>query len=429
MLRFLTCLSTVLLLFSSLSAQTVAPLIREDRNTTVRVRVGTDNKKGPEPTPAPPDATPTPDPETVLVALVNTHTLTRAELDRRMSAITGINPEAMRGVSSSRSGNIQGGVVARDVAATDANLLDIMLTRDVQEAEVEDAVRREEGTVVSDWIDQMILADEARRQGIVISDSEFRERLGTFNQQFRLRDAQVRNALQALGMTQTELESYIYDALLIEKLLARYIEINYPEERLRTAYERNPMFFVTPPSVRIAQFTISVAPTETADYRKGYKRLAEQVRKRLLDGERPESVFEDVNDIELGVFGGEYVWSLESRMLDDRLREMLTKMQPGEVSDVLTMYVKVDNEVLPESFQVVKLLERKPGTGETFETALPRIQTVLGELARSAVLEKVKEARTHKVVTRLSGIPPDKLPSPVDLRKPRPPVNLHEPKK
>ncbi|MBX3728084.1 MAG: SurA N-terminal domain-containing protein [Candidatus Sumerlaeia bacterium] len=424
-------LVALVLVAATLSAQNVSPLVREEPSTTVRVRTGRDARQTPPAaTPAPdapavPTPAATPDPETVIVAVVNQHSLTRAQVDRRVAAITGYSPASLRD-ESMRMTRSTPGVIVQDLAKTDASLLDLMLLRDAQTIEVEEAVRAEAGNIVEEWIDQMVLADEARRQGLVISDQEFRTRLAQFTQDFRLRDRRVQDALEAIGMTQAELEGHIYDALLIEKLLARYVDLNYTTETLRQAYERNPVYFFTPPAVTIAHFVITISPSETEEYRRGYRQLAERVRRRLNSNENHQKIFDEVNDIELGVFGSEFTWSLESRMLDDRLRERLSRMKVGEVSDILTMHIRLDNQLVPESYQVVKVLGRTEARGTTFEDALPRIQLVLGELARTQVLEKVKAARTHRVVSRLSGIPPDKLPSPAEVRVPKPPVNLKE---
>src|SRR5690606_15643284 len=106
--------------------------------------------------------------------------------------------------------------------------------------------------VVQEWVEHKVLSDEARRQGLIISEREFQARLEEIGRQYQLSDQSVDDTLRLFGMSRADLEAEISDALLIDKLLERYAEMNKPDSFLRTQYERNPDLFVTPPSYRIA---------------------------------------------------------------------------------------------------------------------------------------------------------------------------------
>ncbi|MCB2155225.1 peptidyl-prolyl cis-trans isomerase [bacterium] len=399
---------------SSAAGQAVAPLIREEPE--IKVRVGTptpiatpsDDDRG---RPAP---TPTPDPKTVLVAIVNSHSITRDQLDRRVTARIGTTPEALKEFTQ------KGVNILASDAPTEEALLDAQ-----QEMEFQDAVRKEEGLIVQEWTEQMMLADEARRQGFVISEQEFKDRLRIIETEFNLSDSRVQTVLERMGMSNEELESYVHDALLIEKLLDRFVELNISDDALKAAYEQNPSIYRTPPMYRAAHFSISLLGSESAKTRRSLEKLAEEARSRLEKGENYDRVFTDLNDLDFGIYGADLgYFSIEQEGLPPVVRQELAKMKIGETSPMLTSYVRRDGVVVPESYHVVKVLDKEPAVGENFESALPKLRENAREYARIQVLKMLRDARTHKVITNLGGIPPEKIPGPMERNRPQPAVSL-----
>lgn len=409
---------------AALPAQDVAPLIR-DREPAVTVTTGRSQRPGQQATPTP-IPTPRPDPNTVIVALVNTHTITRAQLDRRLAGFLGKSREQLR--PEDLIGPVTKSATKDLVAslADNPNLrLEQVIMAEQQQFEIEEAIRNQEEEIVYEWVDQMMLAEEARRQGLLISDRELQDRMKQLETEFKLRDPRVSSILDAFGMTSNEFESYIYDALLIEKLLDRYVQLNYTEEMLRQAYNINPMTFYTPPARRVAHFVVTLSPGDTARDHERFKTLADKVRQRLAKGEDPQKVFDEENDLELGIFGAEFTYSLGSRLLEKGVLETMAKMKDGEVSRVLAVSERSSSgEVTPLSYHVIKVMESIPEKGRTFEEALPTLRRATAEMAREEVLLLIRNARTHRVFINFKGIPPDRIPDAAELRKPQPPIAL-----
>jgi len=408
-------------LFLGLAVQVDAQRIR-DREATVRVKTGTKAEKQSDESDDSKQliiATPTPNPNFVVVAVVNQNNLTRAQLDRRVSAVMGQKKEDMLRIGSQDAGL----ELIQSLQDNPRAILDARITQEQQQFEIDDAIRRKEGELVKQWVEQTMLADEARRQGLVISNAELQDRLAEIEQQFRLSDSRVGTVLDAMGMTRAELESFIYDALLIEKLLDKYITLNATEDELRTVYESQRDFFVTPPVYRFAHFVITVDPDDSKSAREAFKRKAESVRKRLRN-EDPTKVFEEENDISVGIYGDIFTWNIESNQLWDDIRDELKGMKVDDVSDVIIPYVMYDGEPIADSYQVLKLLEIMPRTGTTFESALPKIRRAMREVARQELLQLIRESKTHRVLYNLRGIPTNKLPDPAELNEYKPPVRL-----
>lgn len=410
-------------------AQEVAPLIRQENRATSGVK----NRPAPAPdgqvmpgAAATPTPQPTPNPELVYVAIVNNHTMSRATLDRMVAGrIRDPQSASMLGVTPAATARV-------DAPAKVVDPEDLMVAY-AGEMEVQSARRKEEAEIVRGWVEQTTLADEARRQGLLINEAELSQRLAGITAEFELGDDSVDRMLAAMGMTRNELEASIYDALLIERLLDRWIETNMTDEQFRAAYRASPQLYVTPPSYRVAHFSISlpdatVLSTNAAsrrDYLRSVRREASDVRARLAKGEDPETVFTEVSERDMGVWGTVASTSLQADALPPMVRAEILKLKPGQTSNVFeSLVMDSNNKPVPESVHVVKLIDLIPAKGLTFDSALPRMRLLARELARTSLLEQIAEAKTHTRVTNLSGIPPHKLPDAIAMRTTKPGIAL-----
>jgi hypothetical protein len=132
--------------------------------------------------------------------------------------------------------------------------------------------------------------------------------------------------------------------------------------------------------------------------------------------------------MEYGIFGSVMTWSVTSPSIPQAIISALRELEPGEVSDVMPAYIRSGGKIIPEAFHVVKLLEVTPQKGNTFEEALPRIREIVQEAARMEVIRMVREARTHRRMSNLGGLPPDKLQDAASFGRTQPPVDLRMPR-
>lgn len=403
------------------------PEVRVRDQSGVRVRTGGD-RAAPAPTPgadgqSPRRPAPAPDPETTLVAIVNAHSLTRAQLDRQIAARSGgtVDPATLSApveiFASVEPG--RGGRITRD------DLENLLIDRQ-DDLALQSALRDLQGELINEWIEHKLLADEARRHGFAITQQEFERRLS----EIRARHLDPRGGapriLEAFGMSEADLEEFVYEALLIEKLLQRWVDLNLTDGDLMAAYQANPAGFVTPPLYRAPLFTIVLLGDETRDEVRGLERLANEVRRRLRDGEPPAQVFADRRfDIHQGVFGDDLgFYNLQQNTLPPEVVRALSRMRVGEVSDVLTQYVNRGGRAVPESMHVVMLKELVPSTGHTFESALPKLREASLEAARMRLLERLRASDTHRVITNTGGIRATAIPPREERVRAHPPLEL-----
>lgn len=395
--------ATFLLAFAGISlAQEQPPLIMEQRpGMTIRHRQRTD-----APTPAP-----TPEPSTVIVAIVNAHALTREQLEARVGKrfdefVDDIDNDARR--------------VAALVGAAPSKPISERARRELdedQKAKIAAARNRAEGEAVQEWVDHTMLADEARRQGIVVSAEEFRERLAAVQAQGQVDQQLLQRVLNDLRMSQAEYERTVYDGILIERLVNRYIELNWKPDDLRKVYDENPALFMVPETYTLAHFTVLIEGNESPSQRRALESLARRVRSELSNNADPEKLFEqpEYNKLDMGIWGATGRYTLLRDGLPLAVEEAAKRLRVGQVSDVIEVRELVDGKPVTRGLHVVKILDRTPAQGTTFETALPAIRASLMEAGRLGLLERLRAARTHRVIVNLSGIRPDRIPSSEEL--------------
>lgn len=413
-----------LFLAAEVRAQEPAALILDEPQEVKATVRKVKKKDGKAEKPGSVEAAPTPKPEEVLVAIVNARVLTRADLQARVSS----RYEQIIEKIQSEKGGVLGTIDPRNVRQMaqlpEEKLGDIAKGEilEGQEEELEKALRQEESSTVQQWVEFSLLAEEARRQGIAIADEEFRTRLQQAEEQNSLDDATVDRVLKAMRMSRQDYEKYVFDALMIEKLLKKFSDLNFDEDYKRRAYNSNPAVFMEPEKFQIAQFVVSIPPEAATDKKAlaAYRAKAMKVRALLREGRDPKEVFamEEFNQLQKGVFGSIPGWfSFTEKALPPIVEVEARKLKVGDISDVIVNQTRSDGAIIPLSMHVLKILDRRPASGETFETAIPAIEQSLVEVSRAQLLDRIRAANSHKVLLSLGGIRPDKVPSKEELWK------------
>lgn len=411
-------------------AQDESLLILEDKpKVQVNVRGA---KATPTPSPAAPQTeapAPTPDPSEVLVAIVNSRVLTKAEINARVSSryqklVEAVKKDTPRVVMATDS---QGKFALKNPDVNDA------LVQEEQLVELDRAILAEEEAAMRDWVEHSLLAEEARRQGMVVAAEEFQQRLVAAEKASELSPDKIDRVLLGLQMTRADYERSVYDALMIEKLLDMYITLNFTETQLRENFERNKVLYYEPPRHEIAHFSISLDGTESKQRMDDLRKMAEEVRLKLAAGADPDTLFDDpkYKDVQQGILGATPGWyALGTGLLPPVVEDAGRKMKVGETSRVLLQQKRDGTKIVPVSLHVVKITGFEPESGTTFETAQPAMRRALLELARQTVLARLRETNTHRVITNLTGIPAKLIPRPEDIYRAEAsaqPINLKIP--
>jgi hypothetical protein len=328
------------------AAQDAVPLVRK-KSDRVKVTVGK-KKKDVEAEKAKADE---PDPSTLFVGVVNANTMTKAQLNREVE----LRFRALGGKSllSDREGTMF--VLGPDMKPENPDKNPEM--REFLAKENDATRRRLESEALQEWVEANILADEARRQGIVIDAKDFARELAKARSEMGVSESELGRMLKQYGIDESRFEADVYDALLGSRLVDMYVEANWSNEDLRPFYDANPDEFRQPLRVRLAQFVVAATTMESKEDLKQLKDRAERVRRKLEKEPNPKKMLADETDLDKGYFGtSDTGWStIETAGLADVVAETAAKMSVGSVSSVLTDYDPWQTDRV-RSYQVIKTL-------------------------------------------------------------------------
>jgi hypothetical protein len=316
------------------------------------------------PTPIPPD------PRTVFVGVVGSRRMTKAQLDHRVKHLVALLP-------------VKPGT-----------------------AEYEEAVLEQEGLVLKEWADNVVLAEEARGQGFRITDAEFdanyKKLLSTAGSGIKLEDG-----LKKLGLTEQELHAELRDAMLGGKLVEKEAAKYNNDEHLKQAYEKAPYAFYRPAQMHVLHYSQTLEGTEGRSELRQIKEKMETIRRRIQKGEDPVEIAKKEGGFLLGALGSDLGWvSAGIRSLPLEVHEELASMKKGQTSNVI---FSKDDRGLPQAFHIVKVVDQRPEEGNTFQSAKPILQEHLHETIRQWLAPQLLSSGRYRVILNTSGIKPEIL--------------------
>lgn len=324
------------------------------------------------PTPTLPPTPVPPDPSTVIVAAVDGRRLTRAELNRRSAALL--------------------------------KKAQILMKVSPGTIEYEEVRNRQEGALVQDWMERVLLAEEAKRRGIIPDAKEFEKR---FQEKIESQDGkeEYENTLKVLGMTPEEVRAEFYDSLLGDKVVEQDVREYANDEYLRSKYDRSPKLFYRPEQVHVLHYSQALEGTESRKDLRALMDRMEGLRKRIAKGESPAEIAEEEGGQVLGAAGLDLGWIEPTiQSLPMEVQEAVAGLKPGETSKVI---LSEDGRGRAQALHVAKVVDKRPVAGDTFETAKPLMLESLKESVRISTLNAVKASGKHEIRVNLAGIPQD----------------------
>lgn len=395
-------------LVAPIAAQDAVPLVRK-KSDRVKVTVGK-KKKDAEAEKAKANE---PDPSTLYVGIVNAHTMTKAQLNHEVE----MRFKNLGGKALLADGEGTMYVLGPDMKAESADRNPEL--REFLKKENETTRRRLESEALQEWVEANLLADEARRQGIVIDSKDFARELANARAEMGVSESEAKRMLKEYGIDESRFEADVYDALLGSRLVDMYIEANWSNEDLRPFYDENPEAFRQPTRVRLAQYVVAATTKENRDDLKKLKDRAERVRRKMEKETKLKELLAEETDLESGFYGtADTGWTtLALEGLPDIVAETAAKMTVGTVSSVLTDIDPYGTGKEVRSYQVIKLLAREEAGAATFENALPELRGMLKAEAREDLIARLMKGKTHRIITNTNSVAPDLLPTQAQLMK------------
>jgi peptidyl-prolyl cis-trans isomerase C len=296
--------------------------------------------------PAPPPAPAKPVPENLpaIVARVNSEELKKAEFD---AALRTIERRNHRPIPAERRDEILRGVLDQLVTYT-------------------------------------ILRQEAKAQGVVVTDTEVDQRLQEMQMSSGGEEA-FKKALKDQEMTLERLRADTRSQLAVGKLLETQSASAPPatDADAKDFYDKNPERFKQPEMVRASHILVRVDPTANDAAKKAAKSKIDAVLKRARAGEDFAALAKENSDDGSAQMGGDLNYFPKEKMVPE-FSAAAFQLKTGEISGVVTTEF---------GHHIIKLTDRKPGGIVPLDQVNDRI--------KQALTEQRKQEREDAFITQL----------------------------
>lgn len=191
-----------------------------------------------------------------------------------------------------------------------------------------------------DMIGKMyVLALEAERRGITVTDAEVQAVLAREAQRFES-TAAFHEQLEKSGLSVEERKHQIRIDLLFNKYREQVV---MPEVRSRLAtdatareyYEKHPDLFKVPRELHLLHMVRTVAKDATLEQKAKDRAALEQARQRVVAGETFEDIAREVSTEATAMKGGDVGWVSENTPIQARLKPAVLALKAGEMTPVL----------------------------------------------------------------------------------------------
>ena len=224
-----------------------------------------------------------------------------------------------------------------------------------------------EAAVLNQLIDSLLVAEGAKKEGIIVGDKDVREKIEELKSGFPS-SREFHKSVAEQKMTIEDLKINIKRQLTVDKIKEKLKEsIVIMDEEIKEFYNRNIDIFVQPERVRLLHIFVSS--------REG----AEAVLTRLATGEDFAEIAKEVSlDLETKDLGGDMGF-VEKDEIKGALAEIAFILKPGHVSPI------IETE---EGFHIVKIEERMPAKKTTVSKAKSSIERFLLDEKAATAFQK-----------------------------------------
>jgi peptidyl-prolyl cis-trans isomerase C len=273
-------------------------------------------------------------------------------------------------------------------------------SEDLKRAEFEDALRtielrnhrpipaerRDEilRGVLDELVTYKILRQEAKAQGVVVTDAEVDAQLQQLQMKTGGEDA-FKKALQEQQMTLDRLRADTRSQLAVGKLIDTQVA-SAPaatDSDAKDFYDKNPERFKQPEMVRASHILVRVDPTADDSSKKAAKAKIEGVLKRAKAGEDFAALAKENSDDGSAQLGGDLNYFPKEKMVPE-FANAAFQLKTGEISNVVTTQF---------GHHIIKLTDRKPAS------VVPLVD--VNDRIKQALTEQRKQERAEAFIAQL----------------------------
>lgn len=273
-----------------------------------------------------------------------------------------------------------------------------LFRRIIQEAppdQVEAALLKARGEILSGLIDKLIVAQRAKKLGISVSDAEVDEAINKIIARNNVTPEKFWQQLTLMGTTEHDYRELIRSQILQERLIDYEIRsrVVVTDEKIHEYYEKNYTQKIKKGGYQILQMGFAWkedTPAAKADA----LRRAEEARKQVLAGQDFRTVARQSSDLPSAKDGGDIGVFKKSEMAD-YMKTSILGLKVGQISTI---------QETPVGYQFFKLLSDEGDVAfqAPFEAVKDKIRQQLYNEALNSQFQKwVKELRDQAYIKKL----------------------------
>jgi parvulin-like peptidyl-prolyl isomerase len=242
-------------------------------------------------------------------------------------------------------------------------------------------------------IEQKLLAQEARRQGIQSDELRFAQMMEQLEKAAGGRK-NLEESLATRGSDMAQVETLVREMELsrtfIEKKIMPTIEVT--DEEVATFYEENPETFRVPEQVHARHIIFNATEDADPETVAAAREKAEAARQRAVDGEDFAELAREVSEGESAEVGGDLGF-FPHAMMEPAVADAAFALEPGEISDVVRS---------PYGFHVITVEERRPAGTPSLDQVSDQVRLMLGQRKTArAVAELLQRLGEEATITPL----------------------------
>jgi peptidyl-prolyl cis-trans isomerase C len=237
---------------------------------------------------------------------------------------------------------------------------------------------------VNQLISEELLYQESVKKKLKLDKGRVDKELQGLKGRFK-NDAQYRETLKRMDLTEVQLKQQIARQAIIRMLLEKEVLSNIAptKEDAKKYFESNSAEFHQPERVRAQHILIKVEPGADEQKKAEARKKLEGVKKRVLAGEDFGKLAKEYSEGPSNVREGNLGYFTRGRMVKP-FEDAAFKLAPNEVSDIVETQF---------GYHLIKVLDHKAAKDPSFEEIEPRIMDIL----RKKKIQQKYEAYIYKL--------------------------------
>jgi peptidyl-prolyl cis-trans isomerase C len=254
-----------------------------------------------------------------------------------------------------------------------------------QPGQLPDALKdRAKKEAVDQLIYEELLSQECVKQKLKLEDGLVDKELQSLKGRFN-NDAQYREILKRMELTEDQLKHQITRQALIRKLVEKEVisKITLEKEDAKKYFQSNSADFHQPERVKAQHILIKVEPGADEKNKSEARKKLEKVKKRVLAGEDFGKLAKEYSEGPSNVREGDLGYFSRGRMVKS-FEDAAFKLAPNEISDIVETQF---------GYHLIKVLDHQAAKDPSFEEIEPRVMSIL----RKKKLQQKYEAYIYKL--------------------------------